>query len=62
MTRRYLLTAHHPSNTKTLYRAAASTEVEVEHLITNMRRFSGDLHITVQDTETGVVESRRAHH
>ena len=53
--KRYHLTAAAPDNTKTLYRAGADSEVEVAYLISTMRRFSGNLNITIEDKLTGIV-------
>lgn len=57
---RYRLTACRPDNTTPVYKSGASTTIEVVRLIDTMRRFSGNLNITICDTETGIVETKRA--
>lgn len=56
---RYQLTTCARDNTTTLFRAGASTTIEVEYLITIMRRSNPQLVITIHDTLTGMVETRR---
>ena len=57
--RRFLLTAARPDNTKTLYTAAADDEIQVAHLCDTMLLLSGDMNVTIQENETGIVRTRR---
>jgi hypothetical protein len=56
--RRYSLTACRPDNTRPVYRAAADCAVDAEHLFCTMKRFSPGLIVTIEDKQTGIVESR----
>lgn len=59
MSKRFRLTSHRPDNTTTLHTAGADNEIQVAHLIDTMRKFSPGLFVTVEDTETGIVYTKR---